>query len=180
MPIIKNKYLKAFTLFELMVVIAIISIVYGFVAFSFNVSSQEKSISLINIKSKLLTYDFENELSLKCVKKEPKCFLYLDGQISQDVIKLDLNLDYLEVYNYSDKLERLYFKDIEPYDFENYEVIFSLTLDNDKKHKDLIVKNGEDVYIFNSLFTSPLKLASMSEVSSYFNNKIQEVRDSAF
>lgn len=179
MRINKKNNRKGFTLFELIIVVILFSIVSSFVLVKFNILSPEKQqLTLENIKSHLLTYDFEDSISLKCTD-EKECFLYLDDEIQEEKVKLTI-LDNIEVYKYDDTLTQVFFKDIEPEELQTYGVLFELTIDKDKKHKDMIVLNGDSFYIFNSIYKSPILLSSSSDINDFFYNLKEEVKNSAF
>lgn len=169
---------KGFTLFELFIVIVISSIAFGFIAVKFDLITSSKDITLKTIKQHLLTYEFETSISLKCTDEE-KCFLYIDDSLQNIDIKLDIPQD-IEVYKYNNNMERLEFKDIEIKELERYNVVFSLTIDSDKKHKDMIVLNNHKLYIFNSIYKEPIILDSFSDLNDYFYKLKNEVLSSAF
>ncbi len=169
---------KGFTLFELFIVIVISSIAFGFIAVKFDLISSSKNITLKTIKQHLLTYDFNESIFLKCTD-EQRCFLYIDGDLQSIDIKLDIPQD-IEVYKYNNNMERLGFKDIEIKELERYNVVFELTIDSDKKHKDMIVLNNNNLYIFNSIYKEPIILNSFSDLNDYFYELKNEVLNSAF
>ena len=184
----KTKYQKAFTLFELMIVVVITMILYGFAISSFNNKQNNKDkdkkenalVVLKNIKNYLQTYTYNNKLSLKCTK-EKGCFLYLDGTLSDSGIKIDdLDIDNIEVYDYKDWTKRVEFERIEPKKLTMYDVFLEFDLDRDKKMKDMIVVNNQKVYIYNSLHEFPIVLDETYQIDEYFTNIKLEAEENAF
>lgn len=170
---------KGFTLFELIIVIILFSITIGFISINTNLlTSTDKQNTFLNIKQTLLNHQYEKSISIKCTY-EKGCFLFIDEELSEKKVELEIEDD-IEAYTYNDKFEKIEFKDIEPKELESYNVLFELTLNRDRKHKDMIIRNDDRIYLFNNLYKIPLVFDSLSDVSDYFYKLKDEVRDSAF
>ncbi len=77
---------SSFTLFELLIVILIISIIYGI--FIERLSSKEekiKRLGLENVRQILSLYDFNESAKLRCVDQCKNCYLFLDGKKAQKI-----------------------------------------------------------------------------------------------
>ena len=173
----KNK--KGFTLFELIIVIILFSITIGFISINTNLlTATDKQNTFLTIKQILLNYAYEKSISLKCTLDED-CFLFIDDELDEKKISFEISDD-IEVYEYNDRYEEIQFKDVEPKELESYNVVFELTLNKDKKHKDMIVRNDNKIYVFNNIYKTPLVFDSLSDVSDYFDKLKEEVKDSAF
>ncbi|BCD63170.1 hypothetical protein NitYY0826_P11 (plasmid) [Nitratiruptor sp. YY08-26] len=72
---------SSFTLFELLIVILIISIIYGIFIERLNSKEEEiKRLGLEDIHEFLSSYDFNESVKLRCVDQGRSCYLFLDGQ----------------------------------------------------------------------------------------------------
>jgi prepilin-type N-terminal cleavage/methylation domain-containing protein len=168
----------AFTLIEILIVIFIIASVYYIAATNLNFNADEKkeNLSLVNIKKILQGYDFEDSLVLKCIEDGKRCFIVADGVITK-ALETQLFKERPEVYTYDTKLDMLEYQDLELEKLESFEVVFEYSIDRYNKTKDMIVKSGEKVYIFNSIHDKPIIKEYLSDVSDYFDDKISEVKD---
>jgi type II secretory pathway pseudopilin PulG len=165
---------KSFTLFELVVVVIIVGLLYSFAirAFNFN-NTTTQTLTLKNLKQFLISKNFTDTISLKCSLTDNKCFLYIDNKLQTNNVKL-LNLDTnLEVYAYDDTFKQIYFQPIKPKALKSYDILFELTINKDNKHKDLIVKNFDKYYIFNSIYLQPIEVDNPRD---YFDNLTQEAK----
>lgn len=171
---------KAFTLFEILIVIIIFSIVLGFALTSFNFSTtNQNNTTLNNLKQTLIQKEFSSNISIKCSNSVEYCFLYIDDTLQEDTIKL-LNSTQLETYEYDNTNTQITFKDIEPKELESYNVNFEITIDKDLKHKDMIIFDQNKYYIFNNIKMKPVILESLSDIDDYFYDLKKEVKDNAF
>ncbi len=171
---------KAFTLFEILIVVILFSIVLGFAltSFNFNTTAQNK-ITLNNLKQSLLQKEFSKSISIKCSNDVEYCFLYIDNTLQEDTIKLT-NSTQLETYEYDNTNTQITFKDIEPKELESYNVNFEITIDKDSKHTDMIIFDQNKYYIFNNIKMKPTVLDSLSDIDDYFYDLKKEVKDNAF
>ena len=156
----------------------IIGVVYYFSLSNLNMDSlvKKNNTSLVNIKQKLLNYDFENEVTLKCIKDGELCYIFADGVQQEKTIE-NLFKQKPIVYTYDKSLDTVEFADLEFEKMESYEVCFEYTIDKYQKSKDMIVEVDEKVYIFNSIHKKPKVIDYLSDVSIYFEDKEDEVKD---
>lgn len=171
---------KAFTLFEILVVIIIFSIVLGFALTSlkFNTTDQ-KNITLDNLKQNLIKKEFTKTISLKCSNELEYCFLYIDNTLQEEKFNL-INSKNIESYQYDNTNTQINFQDIEPKELERYNVNFEITLDKDLKHTDMIIYDQNKYYIFNNIKKKPIIMESLSDIDDYFYDLKKEVKDNAF
>jgi len=171
---------KSFTLFELLVVVILVFIVYYFV-FSSNLLSQKDTIdkiSLNTLKSYLLTFDFEDKIMIKCIEEnEYICYIYKDGQMINDLFIKGLFNDTPRVYEYSNEKKRIEFSYLKLDTFEEFNIIFEYSISSDMQGNDLIIETEDKVYIFNSIYNKPFVFENLYDVKEYLENKISEVKD---
>jgi prepilin-type N-terminal cleavage/methylation domain-containing protein len=172
----KNRY--SFTLIEIIIVIIILGIVSYF-TFSkidnFTISTKP-NISILNIKDRLLKYDFKDNISLKCINDGALCYIYVDNILSKNTIK-NLFKSKPTVYSYSKDLDIIEFEDLELDKLESYEVCFEYTINKYQKTKDFILEVDDKVYIFNSIQQYPISIEYLSDVGDYFDDKKEEMKD---
>ena len=169
---------KAFTLFEIIIAIILISLLYYFAIDSFDKKQllvQDK-ITLFNLKSTLLKYEFDNDIEVKCIDDRFDCFLFIDGAIQQK--KLPSFFDKKPIiYKYQKDLEQIEYLTLELEALEKYDIIFDYKCIKSGKCTESIVETEEKVYIFNDLYNKPDIIDTISDINQYFTKKEEEVKD---
>ena len=171
---------KSFTLIELIIVIILISTIY-FVSFSnsmFFVKKDSTNINLGNIKEYLLeNFDFENEVSIKCIEEDFQCFIFVDSVLQEDIKINKLLANVPEIYEFNKNENRIFFKSKRINDIE-YDIIFEIIINNDFISNEFILDTLDNkVYVFNSLFRKVEIYESLNEVFDNFSKKEEEVKD---
>lgn len=175
----RAKIKKSFTIIELVLVVVLLSLVYGiFFANIKKVSpkNEDKSQNILNLKSLLLKYSFEETIEIKCTDVDFKCFVLSDGEV---VGELEEKLfDTIPVvYSYEKNGNKITFNDLKMEKLQRYPIFFHYKIDRYGKTKDMILEVDEKVYIFNSIWNKPLMVESPSEVGSYFESGKEKVKD---
>ena len=172
------KKLQGFTLFELVISIILISIIYGFAINSFqgNTKKTTKGITLKTLKKELLSFEYENEIKIYCAEKDLSCFLFIDDEMQKEKIN-DLFLKEPIVYKYEKNLDRKEFNPLELEKLETFSIVFEYACNKNNKCSELIVFEEERGYIFNDIHSTPIIVKSISEIDDYFEDIIQEVKD---
>ena len=171
---------KAFTLIELVLVIILTSTIY-FLAFS-SFSSQEKKefkVSIENIKAFLLdNFSYENELSLKCIEDNTKnCYVFIDKSIDKNIKIENLFEEIPSVYNYDKELSNFLFNKVRIENSE-YEVFFDLTINKDRKHKNIVIEMEDSkVYLIHSISKEIKKYENTNDIINEFRANEIEVKD---
>ncbi|MEA3383983.1 MAG: hypothetical protein U9Q20_04840 [Campylobacterota bacterium] len=173
---------RSFTLFEIIISIILISIIYLFAINSFTSKqkSLSKDINLDNIKSKLLNYQFENTITIKCIEDDYSCFVFIDDSkvpLKERVEKLFSEIP--NVYRYNKDLDKIDFLDLELEQLQRYEVIFEFSCNKNRKCSELVVENAEDnqLYVFNDIYRKPIKLEHLNDLVDLIEKNEQEVKD---
>lgn len=169
---------KAFTLFELIVVVILVSIVY-YITFSNLDKKQNKldTITLTNIKEKLLEYDFDSKIAIKCLNNDNiDCLLIIDNAIQKEKIE-NLFSNCPNVYEYSKDIIKIDYEDLELEELRKVEVCFEFEVSKNQNSSQIIVESSNEVYIYDNISLKPNKLKFINDVSFYFEEKENEVRD---
>ena len=175
---------KTFTLFEIIISIILVSIIYSFAINSFSTKKKIKSddVTIFNLKEKLLKYGKENEMgdniTIKCIRDDFSCYLFIDDDKIplEDKIK-PFFLDTPTIYKYNKELEKIDFLDLELEQLERYEVIFKYSCKKNKKCSEFIVETENMIYIFNDIKKKPDTIKYISDIDDYFELKVEEVKD---
>ena len=147
---------KAFTLFELMVVVMIIGVVYALVLGSFDPKKTVKVINLKYIKDALTPYWQKGvKVELVIYDKCKKSALLINGEPKEDV-ELDMNMDMFKGIK-AYKLDRHNGeRDIEftPIQIDNklYKTCFNFTLFPNGSNTSFIAKSGKKFYLYRPYF----------------------------
>ncbi|SMC10182.1 hypothetical protein [Nitratiruptor tergarcus] len=161
---------SSFTLFELLIVILIISILYGvFIQKLHTKEHLSKSLGLQDIKTLFEEYDFNESAKITCINKCQECYIFIDG------IRRD-------------KIEGFFDKEVSVYDFDIHgilspvkfpplfdangnpqEVCFAYELFSNGSNSSYIVEYKDKFYIFYA-YMKPVKVVdSISEAQKYFD-----------
>ena len=171
---------KAFTLIELVLVIILTSTIYFLAFSSFNVEKpKEYKVNIENIKEFLLkNFSYENELSLKCIENDTKdCYVFIDKSINKNITIENLFEEIPEVYNYDKELSSFVFSKIR-IDNNEYEPFFDLTLNKDRKHKNIVVDMQDSrVYLIHSISKNIKKFENSNDIIDQFRANEIEVKD---
>jgi competence protein ComGC len=169
---------KAFTLFEIIITIILISIIYTFAISSFTNKTNKNinDISLVNLKQKLLKYDFNDNITVKCIKSDYSCFVFIDNIIVDEKIG-NLFKSKPTVYNYTKDYKQIEYLPLELEQLESYDVVFQYSCKQNWKCSELIVEFDDLVYVFNDIKNKPKVFKYLGDVDIYFDNKIQEVKN---
>lgn len=171
---------KAFTFFELLIVLILVLSVYGlfFSSFDFTFNKKESSVNLKNLKSYLRdNFSFSKNLRLVCIEEGEVCYVFLDDTVSKDNKLSGLFKSKPEIYKYSDDLDHLDFNRVDFGDLEEYDVVFEYNINKDRKSDDVVVDVGDKVYVFTSIHEKPFVFKYLSEVSDMFEEQVSEVKD---
>lgn len=171
---------KGFTLVELMVVMILISTIY-FLAFSSfrSVENKEYKVKIENLKQFLYeNFEYDNSISLICVEEENfPCFVFVDDSEEYSTKIQNLFSELPRVYDYGKDSITLEFLEVKIEDI-SYKPFFVLSIDKDKKHKNLILEvEPEKVYLIKSILSNIKVYNSIDEILEEFNNMEVEVKD---
>jgi len=169
---------KAFTLFEIMITMILISLLYYFAINSFTNKTVKKTdtITLTNLKEMLLKYTFNNKIEIKCIEDDYSCFVFIDNVLQNEKIA-PLFKEKPIIYEYNQELTRIEYKDLELEQLDRYNVIFEYSCGVDKKCSNAIVETPEKVYIYDDLYAKPKIIEFISDIDDYFDNLKREVKD---
>ncbi len=171
-------YKKAFTLFELIIVITLVSIVYYLTLSNFDINKKQiDTITLTNLKQTLLKIDFEDNISIKCVDDENiDCLVIVDGEIQETKIK-NLFTNCPDVYEYSKEQIKIEFDDLELEQLEYLNICFEFNINKNKASSQMIVDTNNEVFIYDNISNEPIKIKYLKEISLYFDKKNDEVKN---
>jgi prepilin-type N-terminal cleavage/methylation domain-containing protein len=144
---------KGFTLFELMLVVLLIGIIYG--VFVHKLSQKERhsgkdEVTLETLKEFLLQFSPKRTVVLKCITPCDTCYIFRDGKKAQD-LEISLFEEAPNVYS-SDpygQLQRMTFTPIQGKHGEALDVCFEFTLFGNKSSSSYIIEYDKKVYLFD-------------------------------
>jgi prepilin-type N-terminal cleavage/methylation domain-containing protein len=169
---------KAFTLFEIIIVIILISIFYLLVINNFHKRdiSEKQQITLLNLKENLLKFDYDKSIKIQCINDSFDCLLFIDGILQEQKIKSLFTQEPI-VYKYNKDLDKIEFADLELESLDRYEIVFEYGCNINGKCNEYIVETPKQIFVYNDIFTKPIVLSYLSDIEQYFTNKIIEVKD---
>jgi competence protein ComGC len=169
---------KTFTLFELIIVVILISIVYYISISNINIKQNSvNAITLINLKQTLKNMDFKNKIEIKCIdSKDVECLIFKDDIIQEKKI-YGLFKKCPTVYKYSIQQQTIDFEDVELDKLERYSICFEFILNKDGKSSQIIVDTQDNVYIFDNISQFPKTIKYINDIDLYFDKKVNEVKN---
>ena len=130
----------------------------------------------MDLKSKLLDFEYDDNIIIKCVDETFDCFVFVDGVLQEEKLK-GLFENKPAVYRYNVDLDKIDFIDLESEQLERFEIVFEYKCKKNNRCSELIVETQDKVFVFNDIFKQPKVLKYLSDTEEYFNNNIEEVKD---
>jgi len=169
---------KAFSLIELMIVIAIIGVVYTLAITNLKSFDEEKvKPSLLTLKEYLWSFAKEGESAkLLCLDDCSECAIYVDGIKSQEIEDF-FDSDDVKVYRYDflqgavEKKEDVFFNE----DDIQERVCFSFEVNRNKISDQVIVVYKEKAYDFTTYFTLTQRYDSLEDLVEKKQNEAQKI-----
>jgi len=159
----QKRYHPAFSLLELLIVIAIISLSYMLVFSSMQqTQSEPKALGAENLKSTLGKQGLlHTDSELFCLDKCQKCYLYQNGDTT--AYEGDLTLDGLTVYQMDEdeKLEKVDFGR-----YQDHPVCLRFTLHHNGSSSQMVIRDKSGIYYLPALFGKTIKTASLEEAEA--------------
>jgi len=160
---------SSFTLFELLIVILIISIIYGI--FIEKISSKKavhKRGGLKDITQILRPLDFNQSASILCMDKCKNCFIEVDGEKRE---KIDLLDKEVKVYDFDINgiLSPLKFTPAFDENGNPKDVCFRFDLYPNGSHSSYIAEYGKKFYIFYAYMRPPKVADTITKASELFD-----------
>ncbi len=169
---------QAFTLFELIIVIILVGIIYYLAISNFNPQTQkEDTITLTNLKQTLSSIEFEDTISLKCIdNEEVECFISIDNEVPEEKFT-GLFKRCPEVYEYSKEQKLLEFPVVKLENLEQLDICFEYTLYKNGNSSQMFIDTGDEVIIYDNISNKPNTIKYINDMSLYFDDKNNEVKN---
>ncbi len=174
---------KAFTLFELIIVVILISIIYYFALSNLNLKQNKLDmVTLMNLKQTLNGFEFNDEIALKCIDSMQdleylECLVIIDGEIQKEKIE-QLFKGCPQSYEYSREQKLLEFSDIKLDEFSNsLDICFEFIVNKNGDSSQMVVDMNDEVFIFDNISQKPHKIKYINDLEIYFDNKDSKVKD---
>ena len=150
---------SSFTLFELLIVILIISILYGI--FIQKISSKEhiaKKDALLHLNDILQDYDFNESAKIVCISKCKDCYIQVDGKRKRDIDLFDKEV---KVYDFDihGLLSQIKFVPVFDKEGNPLDVCFSYTLYPNGSNSSYIVEYKDRFYVYYA-YMRPVKVVN--------------------
>ncbi|MRJ03244.1 MAG: hypothetical protein C6I05_07330 [Epsilonproteobacteria bacterium] len=155
---------SSFTLFELLVVILIISIIYAI--FVERLSTKEETIKsqgLQGLPSLLTGYPKDRKVELVCTDNCRRCFIYLDGNRSEEIDSPFTQEVAVYDYDIHGLLSQLHFTPIFDGSGAPQEVCLRYSLYPNRSRSSYILQHGERFYIYFPYLRPPATADSLQE-----------------
>ncbi len=159
---------SSFTLFELLIVILIISLIYGIFVQKLShkrIISQEDRLKYLD---KILSqYDFNESAEIVCINDCKSCFIQVDGNRVEDI---DLFSENVKVYDYDihGLLSQIKFTPIFK-DDTPLEVCFRYSLYPNGSHSSYILEYKDSFYLYFAYMRPTEVYTSISEAQKVFD-----------
>jgi prepilin-type N-terminal cleavage/methylation domain-containing protein len=166
---------KGFTLFELLIVIIIISVVYFLIIpYGLGAKKGASGFKFEDLKTYLSSFDKNATVTLVCTNECKKCYIfYGDKKVQTNIINKELR-----AYTYNNGyLDDAIFSASEYFDsYEN--ICFRYSVDSKIDVGDeVFVKYNDKVYYFSPYFQKTKVFDSLSEASEFYTNALEKLKD---
>ncbi len=168
--IVKN---KAFTLIELMIVVLLISVVYGIYFFTISKSAKQEKFTLIKIKRYLdiKAKDYGHKLTLICNRDGKICYLLNSKREILEDFEFNSNFKVFTLKK-DEELEPVTYKSIELTNEIYFEPSLIFKKLNQVQYESLIYYTSEDKWVYiNPYFESYNEFINKEELLSYIKKK---------
>lgn len=162
---------KGFTLFELLIVIILIGLIYGlFVSSLHNKEIKSDAISLLSMKKTLSQQTFKNKSEIICLEPCKECFIYNDNEKSE-VKPFSLFKTPPKVYkkDYYGRLEQREFLPLFTKEDLQQDICFRFSLFNNGSSSHYIVEADEKFYVFPAYMNDINETATLSDAEKLFD-----------
>jgi prepilin-type N-terminal cleavage/methylation domain-containing protein len=171
---------RGFTLFELLIVIILIGLIYGlFVSNLHNKETKSDALTLLNMKQTLLNQPFKKKSEIICLEPCKECRIYNDGEKS-DADPFSLFKEHPKVYQ-TDYYGRLQQQQQLPLANEEnilQDVCFRFRVKNNKSSSHYIVEADKKFYVFYAYMRDVNVTTSLSKAEKLFDTKHLLPKDS--
>ncbi len=164
---------KAFTLFELLIVVLLIGILYGIFVHKLSKPPQADTdkLTLINIKNFLSDLPYKRKAEIICLEPCKECHIYLDGKKADDegfsLFKTSPNIYFPDNFG---QVRTISFLPIIDKNNAINNVCFKFSLFNNKSSSHYGVEDNEKFYLFDP-YMKPVEITtSFSDMTVFFDN----------
>lgn len=153
---LNNKTKAAFTLFELIIVVLLISIVYGvFVHKLSTPQKQDNKITLQNIALHLDSLKFEKEAKIICTTNPMECKIYLDKEAQEGSFELFADKPIVYILDKFGKPKIVNFPKIFDQNGKPFDTCFEFKVRKNGSNSSFIIDKNGEFYVFKALQKTP-------------------------
>jgi len=164
----KSVLKSSFTLFELLIVLLIISLIYAIFIQKISSSQSPLKDKLFKIDNFLKNYDFNKSADIICIDRCLKCFLEIDGKKKKEI---ELFNSEVKVYDFN--IHGIFSQiKFPPYFDKNgnpNNVCFRYTIYSNQSHSSYIVEYNDKFYVFYAYMQPPKIATDISSAQKLFD-----------
>ena len=159
----------SFTLFELLVVILIISIIYALFVERFAAQKGVGQQSGLLLDELLEGFDFNESLSLRCIENCKKCYIFVDGKRVKEVDSPFETEPKVYDFDIHGLLSQLHFTPVFDENGNPQEVCFAYYRYPNGSASSYIVEYGEEFYLYFAYMRPPQKTKTLNEALELYD-----------
>ena len=162
-----TKIQKGFSLIELLLVIFIVSLVYGLGISKINFKKPTpKPLTILNLKSTIVKSEwFSGHAMLLCINKCKDCFLRNNVSSAFQAYKSKINLKDIKAYTLDNKDSLV---EIEYRRYKDKKICLEMDFYNNGSSTQIILQNKEATYFLPSFFGEAKKFDSPEDAKEYW------------
>jgi len=171
---------RGFTLFELLIVIILIGLIYGlFVSSLQNKETESDAITLLSMKKTLLNQPFKKKSEVICFEPCKECFIYNDNK-KTDIKPFTLFKTAPKVYKKDQygRLEQLRFLSFLDKEDLLQDVCFRFSVFNNRSSSHYLIEADEKFYLFHPYLNDREVIPTLSDAQKLLEYKELLPRDS--
>jgi len=163
---------KAFSLFELLIVVAIIATIYTIAIKSFVPQKRRKDIKIGEMKE-FLTKNYGFNIELICIHNCQKCYLKANGKTEE----INQNFGFKENLTLFLINENYIESKVEFANYEDNEICMRYKISKKGISEPSIIKNGENFYVLPSYIGKVRDFSSMEEAINWYRKSDYNLED---
>lgn len=171
---------RGFTLFELMIVIVIIGVVYGLLVRNFTINQPDKEVLTLKNLPAFMREKFKNEdkkVELLCMDDCSICKFIVDSSESNQSVELFEQYSSPEVYTLvNENLKKIEFGDIFE-DYKTQKVCFKYTLYPNKSSDRFVLVYKDNIFMYDNFYEKTKEFQTLIDAQGFWNDLRNEAKE---
>ena len=162
---------RAFTLFELIIVVILIGLIYGVFVNKLSTRSTQKSeISLKEVREFLNDFAFKQSVQIVCENDSQECSIYIDDKKTEQTIKLFKSKPVVYTLDETGRPKIIKFSPVFEKEGKIKDVFFKFKIFKNGSGDSYIVESEDIFYVFKAIEKKPYVLTRFDEATEQLDH----------